>query len=170
MLVGFVVLLVVASRRQAALEKRINEEGIDVQAWFVMANNVLYDPDRTERYSYAVVIFTPNQRMHDLEATMEDWLSRIPDYEQPENPTEDERIFGSVMRTQVPYFQPLRLPDDITDGAEGYFISIRVYRDKLPERCITEPYVYIRVLLERKGEAIMLDYPDNDEPRRTRDD
>jgi hypothetical protein len=160
------VLLVFESKRQlaakAALEQRIEREGLSVLGWIVMANTSLYRASNSKSHSYAVIVFTPRGDLPDLKKTLNEWAKKLHGYKLPMNApnSKDERIIESIMRTQLPNPRALRLPDAITGGTEGYTISVRVPWRKLPGRKLTLPYLYCKVLFGDDGEALMIDYPD----------
>lgn len=161
LVVLFVLFVAYAVWSQMALEKRIREEGKDVQCWIVMANDKLYKRNETETgYSYAVVVFSFDKTI-DSEA-LQQIAADLPRFKQKDKDSEDERIIASVMRTLVPYFKPLRLPDRITDGAKVYVVSLRVYWRLLPHSRLNRPYVWARVLLGKPGGALMIEYPQNE--------
>jgi hypothetical protein len=160
--VALVILGIILGRRQAALEAKILSEGQTVLGWIVMANNALYKASDSSGHSYAVAVFTTDPNLPDMKTQLATWASALYSYEPPENPSKNDRIIGSVMSTQIPYDRALRLPDEITDGAEGYLIGVCVPWRKLPERKLTLPYVYLKVLLGDDGGCVMIEYPDAD--------
>jgi hypothetical protein len=78
----------------------------------------------------------------------------------PANPTKEERIIESVMRTHIPYPKPLRLPHEITGGIEGYTYSMRVQFSKLPGGRLSLPYIYCKFLPGDDPKVLMIDYPE----------
>ena len=142
---------------------RVRREGKRVLAYIMMANDTLYEPQAKNSmrdHSFAQVLF-------ELDAILsEEKLARLAGYGEAlktfdpgPNPDEDSRIIGSVMRTQVPYSRPLRLPASLTDGVEAYTASLDVYWSMLPEGKLTLPYIYCLTLVGPTGAILQADYP-----------
>jgi hypothetical protein len=141
-------------------EEKLEREGKVVLAWIVVANNALHEPNHADDYSYAVVVFTRNQDLPDMEGTLEQIAGKIVNFEAQEHPDEDERIIASVMRTHVPYLsRPLRIPARVTGGLEAYCASIRVHWKLLPARRLSLPYVYCRAAIGEDGSTVQVKYP-----------
>jgi hypothetical protein len=141
---------------------KIMRDGKPALCWVVMANDSLYKPMKEGaliKFSFAQLVFTLDPTVQDTHSTLAEWSERLRAFQPSDNPPEDERIIGSVMRTHVPYNRPLRLPDRLTGGAEGYTVTVEVYWDKLPEGILTLPYIYCQVLVGPGGGARMIEYP-----------
>jgi hypothetical protein len=156
-----VLLVIAGNRRYAARQARIEREGEAVLGWIVMANPALYQKRITSDCSYAVVVFTFEKDLPDLKGTLATIAQSLPTFEPGKDPPEDERIIGSVMKTQIPYTYTLRIPDRVTGGVEAYMVSVKVYWNKLPQRRLTLPYLYCKVLLGKDGGARMAEYPED---------
>ena len=158
--IALVVFIAWATWSQLAKEKTIRAEGEAVLCWIVMANDKLYQRNDSNGSSYAVVVFTFDKRLDS--DRLQQIAMELPQFEQVDMDSRDERIIASVMRTQIPYFRPLRLPDRITGRSEVYTASLHVYWKLLPQRRLTLPYIWALVLVGDAGGALMIEYPESD--------
>jgi hypothetical protein len=157
-----VALFIYNDRSSKAAVAKIMAGGKPTKGWIVFANDVLYRPSEAKvdrGFEKGLIVFTLDPQVTDLPATLESWAEQLRQFEAPEGAEGDERIIGSVMRTQVGYSRPLRLPERITGGREGYLSSLDIYRDKLPGGVLTQPYVECQALPGDGGGVEMLDYP-----------
>lgn len=154
-----VVFLVWSSISAKQTEKRLDRDGERVFAWIVFANDKLYERNEGSGHSYAQVVFnfgpdTPANR-EELERLAEE----VREFEAEEGCGKDERIIGQVARSHVPYTEPLRMPERVTDGREAYTASVQVEWEKLPGRRLTRPYIYCDVIVEGKRAVRQAEYP-----------
>ena len=97
---------------KAAREKddRILTGGREFVAYVQMANTKLYEATRGGEHSYAQVVYITDPDVPDLEEELARVAARLSEYRVQDPKDETDRLIGSVMESQVPYFRPLRLP------------------------------------------------------------
>ncbi len=68
-----------------------------------------------------------------------------------------------MIRTQLGYYTPLVVPDRLTGGITAYTVSVNVPCEMLPDKKLTKPYIYCRVLVDTdkpsQRKARMTNYP-----------
>ncbi len=172
LIVGCAVLFILIGRKQEQVEQRFLNDGERYRGWIVMANTVLFDPNQTPS-SYALVVYSPDPAIADDEEMMREWIEALTVYRKPRNARQNERAIDSAMKTQIPFFEPIELPEEITNGREGYLIGVWVDRSLLPGGALRKGYINITVLPgsspqmsyariailpEPKGQVMMLPY------------
>jgi hypothetical protein len=159
LVLAVLILFVVIGIRQAAIDRRVREQGRDVLAWVVMANDQLYVPSDSTGHSYAQVVFALQDDSPRLREQLQEIAESLPSFQVEDKESKDERIIASVLRSHVPYPDPLRIPDRVTGGLEAYTVSLQVHWNLLPERHLSLPYVYCRVIVGEKGGAVHVANP-----------
>lgn len=180
---AFVLFIAISWWMQARINAKVEREGLLAVGRVVFAEPGLYKKSVFNTIEYAQVVFTMEPEVSDLEGTLSRWAERLLTYRPPPSPTEAERMVGSVLATQIPYFGPIQLPDEVTGGLRGYTVTLRVYRRRLPEGKLNQPIIQFKVLFGnnpegdgvfRSGEAVVIDQPrvppaDGAEPSATPD-
>jgi hypothetical protein len=63
------------------------------------------------------------------------------------------------MESHLPFFDPLPLPASVAGKLAVYTVSLRVPWKKLPEKKLTRPYIWCKVLEGETDNVRMTDYP-----------
>jgi hypothetical protein len=125
-----------------------------------MAIDQLYKGLKPGQSESCHVVFTTTPGVPDLDDRLKAMAESLHAFDPGENPSKDERITSQVMKTQIGYSYPLRLPPRVAGELEAYNISVRIPYELLPEGKLSRPYIFCKVLLE--GEhcgARMVEYP-----------
>jgi hypothetical protein len=147
-------------RKEAERTKHILAEGQLVKCWIVMARNELYEGLQPGQSQSAHVVFTTTPKIQNLDERLKQVAESLKSFDPGENPNDDERITSQVMKSEIGYYTPLRLPDRVAKGLEAYNVSVTIPYESLPEGRLTRPYIYCKVLV--KGDhagARMVEYP-----------
>jgi hypothetical protein len=159
---AYFLFMVPAIKRRAAEEAekadRIESRGKPVLAWIVMAHNDLYEQRDTDEYRMAQVIYTFHQ-LPSPEKTLGEIARKLPAYRAGPDATEEERRVSLVMETEIPDVDPARVPESIAGELPVYAVSLRVPWRKLPDRKLTKPYVWCKVLEGESDNVRMTAYP-----------
>ena len=144
---------------------KLEREGEIVKAWVVFANENLYQRNRSSTSWKALFVCT-FEDLPDLEDRLEEWAEGIRKFEVEDESIHEEDAIAAVLRTQIGYPHPIRVPDRITNGHEAYFISFSVLCRWLPKGKLTKPYVYCKFYKGEDrddGDARMVPYSEADE-------
>ena len=167
----FVVILVVVisfvrfNMSERKKEERLEDEGRVVKAWIVFANDSLYKRNAKENFWPAQLVFTFKKNVENLDEVLEEIAEGIREFESEDDEDEAERIIGNIVRTEIGYYWPLRIPKRITGKLVAYTVAIDVQCKYLPNRKLTLPYVYVNAFVDEEnndGLARMVPYPDDD--------
>lgn len=153
--IGFVVY---AARQQQAFEARILRDGKEARGWIVAAPSDLYE-DGKSLSGAAHVVFSFDPRVSASDATLREWAERVKTYKAPPDGSEDEKWLEECVRTSFATNKLVPLPAACSGGKEGYFTSVTIKRDKLPDGKITRSDIVFRVLTGKNGGAVMAEYP-----------
>jgi hypothetical protein len=145
---GFLAILAWESYREARVRALLEVKGQLVKARVVFANEALYGENFGSFAWPAQVVFTMDSRAKKPSEFLTGVAAKLQEFEADDDADEEEEIIASVVRTQIGYFTPLRVPDRLTGGVEAYTVSVIVPCDLLPGRKLTKPYVYCRVLVD----------------------
>jgi hypothetical protein len=145
---GFLALLAWGSYRQAQVRALLEVKGRPVKAWVVFANEALYGENFASAAWPAQVVFTTDPGVKKPSELLTRLAAELREFEAEDGADEEEQIIASVVRSQIGYYTPLRVPDRLTGGAVVYTVSVSVPCDLLPSRKLTEPYVHCRVLVD----------------------
>ncbi|MCE9527350.1 MAG: hypothetical protein K8R36_14990 [Planctomycetales bacterium] len=155
-------MIVPAMKKRAAEEAekaaRIELRGKPVRAWIVVAHDDLYKPRDSDDHRYAQVIYTFEQ-LPSPDKTLNEIAGRLINYRAGEGSSQDEKTIARVMESHMPYFDPLRLPASVAGKFAVYTVSLRVPWKKLPEKKLTRPYIWCKVLEGERDNVRMTDYP-----------
>jgi hypothetical protein len=154
------VLTPIQAKKEAEKRARIERDGRPVYCWIVVANPDLFQEKDTDEHSYAQVVYTL-AKIPNPEERLKPIAERLNTFEANEGAPKEERIIGSVMKTHMPYFDPLRLPERVAGDLEAYTVSVRVPWRKLPERRLTRPYIWCKILDGEDDNVRMISYPDS---------
>jgi hypothetical protein len=69
--------------------------------------------------------------------------------------------FYDKVKAQVWLHPPIRLPRWLVGDGKFYTALVQVYWRRLPEMCLTLPYIYCHVLLGEDGGTVHAEYPDD---------
>jgi hypothetical protein len=152
-----VVKAVLDDRVSQARIERVLDEGRRTIAYFVMANSILYEPGEDD--SYALVVFTFDESIDDLDAELERWAAETGRFRRRDARNSTEARIAEIIADQGVFDGHLRLPKSITGSIKGYMTCVKVIRELLPRGKITVPYVFIRVLMTDDGGTVMVKYP-----------
>lgn len=158
----FYFLMVVQPKwEKAAREKedRIMMLGRELVAFVQMANTSLYEESKDKGYSYAQVVYITDPDVPNLEQELSQIAARLSKYEVQDETDETDRLIGSVMKTQMPYFNPLKLPPRVAGDRTAFTVSLCVHWSKLKARKLTQPLLRIRVLDTEDDGVRMLPEP-----------
>lgn len=168
-IVGFVLLLggylVYVIGIITARESKLEREGEIVKAWIVFANeNLFRKGDRTENWK-ALFVCTLDE-VTDLDAKLQEWAEAIRHYKARDTDVHEEQAILDVLRTEIGYPHPIRIPKWITGRKyKAYFVSFPVSKSLLPDGKLTKPYVYCKFYKGHErddGLAEMVAYPKYD--------
>jgi hypothetical protein len=146
---------------ETARALKLEREGKIVKAWVVFANDNLYRKNPPTHWWNALFVCTFEQ-LPDLDQTLEEWAEAIRRFKVKDPNSHEEDAIAAVLRTQIGYPHPIRIPKRITGQVKGYFISFPVLCNLLPERKLTRPYVYCKFYKGQQrddGECRMVPYP-----------
>jgi len=163
-----VALNVVANRSEALSAKkliaerksRLDREGILVLGWIVMVDHRIYQADDSDGRVPAIVIYSP---VDGAEGNLEDRSEKLVDFKPAEGSTFSERVVAHAMNTGILDRDPVKLPDAITAGVEGYMLGIDIKRKLLPKRMVTQPWLFLKVIVGEHGYGEMSETPDADD-------
>jgi len=145
---GLLALLAWGSYREAQVQALLEVKGRLVKAWVVFANEALYGENLVSAAWPAQVVFTTDPGVKKPSELLTGLAAELREFEADGDADEEEEIIASVVRTEIGYYTPLRVPDRLTGGAEAYTVAVNVPCDLLPGRKLTKPYVYCRVLVD----------------------
>jgi hypothetical protein len=155
-------MFVPAMKKRAAEEAeksaRIELRGKPVRAWIVVAHNDLYEENDSDEHRYAQVIYTFEQ-LPSPDKTLNEIAGRLTSYRAGEGASQDEKTLSRVMESHLPFFDPLPLPASVAGKLAVYTVSLRVPWKKLPEKKLTRPYIWCKVLEGETDNVRMTDYP-----------
>jgi hypothetical protein len=158
--VWLVRILAIAAAREVKLER----EGTIVKAWVVFANDNLYKKNPRGAWWNALFVCTL-QKIPNLDETLEKWAKGIREFEAEDESIHEESAIAAVLRTEIGYPDPIRIPERIAGKHEGYVISFAVHCSLLPQGRLTKPYVYCKFYKGEQrddGHARMVAYPDEE--------
>jgi hypothetical protein len=167
-LIAFAILIHFSRRAQARIDAKIESEGEAVLGYIAIADPGLYEKSNSNSHAYAIVVFTTEAAIPNREETLREWAEKLLNYKPPQVPSESERIIGSVLKTLIPFFHPIRLPAEITGAWQGYTISLKVPWRRFPGRKVSGPFIHFKVLLGNEprrdgvftGEGVVIDQPE----------
>ena len=136
------------NRKQAEKRKRILEQGQLVKCWIVMADDQLWRGLSPGDMHSCHVVFTTTPNVSDLEARLEELSDRLRAFDPGEDPTEAEIITANVMKTELGYFIPLRLPERVSGDLEAYNVSVMLGYEMLPGGKLSGSTISCKVLLD----------------------
>lgn len=152
----------------AAREVKLEREGRVVKAWVVFANENLYKKNPKGNWWNALFVCTL-ENIPDLDETLERWAEGIRKFKPEDETVHEEQAIAAVLRTEIGYPDPIRIPRRIAGKHAGYFISFAVHCDLLPGRRLTRPYVYCTFYKgadRDDGHAKMVAYPEQERDER----
>jgi hypothetical protein len=162
LLYAYFAYVVAPATRRKELEQteHILAEGQLVKCWIVMARNELYEGLQPGQSQGAHVVFTTTPKVQNLDERLKQIAESLHSFDPGENPNDDERITSQVMKSEIGYYTPLRLPDRAAKGLEAYNVSVTIPHELLPEGRLTKPYIYCKVLVSGDyAGARMVEYP-----------
>jgi hypothetical protein len=143
---------------EAAKVARIELRGKPVRAWIVQAHDDLYKDGASDDSRNAQVIYTWDE-LPNWDQSMAAIADKLPSFRAGPNATEDEKRISTVMETQFPWYDPIRLPASVAGKLTVYTVSVSVKFKKLPEGKLTRPYIWCKVLEGESDNVRMIDYP-----------
>jgi hypothetical protein len=158
--VWVVWILAVAAAREVKLER----EGTLIKAWVVFANDNLYKKNDPNNWWNALFVCTLED-IPNLDETLEEWAEAIRHFKPADTTIHEESAIAAVLRTEIGYPDPVRIPRRITGHRKGYFISFAVHCGLLPQRRLTKPYVFCKFYKGKDrddGHARMVAYPEQE--------
>jgi hypothetical protein len=147
-IVGFYLLVIWSQHHEAQIRAMLERKGQLVKAWIVFANEQLYRVNNPKSMLPAQVVFTPDRDVKNLNDFLSDLADVLRSFKTDDPADDDERIIGQIVRTQIGYYRPLRVPDRLTGGIEAYTVSISVPCELLRTGQLEKPYVFCRVLVD----------------------
>jgi hypothetical protein len=158
--------------RHYAREMKLVREGRVVKAWIVFANENLYRTNPPSMWWNALAVCTLEE-LPDLDDKLKEWAEGIRDFRPRDLAIHEEYAIDAVLRTQIAYPDPIRIPRRIAGEHEAYFIGLAIDCALLPGHRLIQRHVYCNFYKgpERDdGHARMVAYPEYERGRRSRDD
>lgn len=135
------------SRDYAIVQKRLDRDGTIVLGWIVFANDNLYKRNAAGNCWDGQVVFTTEPLPHP-EQELERLAGEIRHFVSHNDDDDDERIIGQIVKVEIGYHHPLRIPKRVAGRLKAYTATVSMETDYFPESRITLPYVYCKVILD----------------------
>jgi hypothetical protein len=165
MVLGFILMAIDKKKKQATLEK-----GEPVLGWLIMANMKLYEEGSSE--NAAVVLISPDPETANDDEYMLDLVEKIAEIREtdPVDLDEDEEMVHNLLADET-YVQGARtrLPKSITDGRKVFLANVMIFREDLPSKKITKPYIYCQIVWDDPNAMICSRLPNKTEIRARRE-
>lgn len=161
LLVAFVVYfrLFIAPKINRANNQRLLKlmtRGVERVAYVVYANPVLYEKGPSGDHSYAQVVYTTDPDDPQLRTDLVAIADRFRKFQREDMTDETERLLESVLSTQTPLLQSLRLPPRVAGGRTAFTASITVLWDHFVQGKLASQYVQVRAMADELDEIVLL--------------
>lgn len=147
--IGVFVLLVVigllAGRVTRRWEARMQRYGEEVTAYVMMANSKLFERNSGDGSSYAQVVFVTDPDVPDLEGELQAIAERLKAFQVEDDSDATERKIATMLRTEIPDDELLRLPRRVAGNYAAYTVSLEVHWSKLRKRRLTQGFLQVLI-------------------------
>lgn len=135
---------------------KLMTRGVERVAYVVYANPVLYKKGSSGDHSYAQVVYSTDPDDPQLRTDLVAIADRLRKFQREDMADETERLLESVLSTQTPLLQSLRLPPRVAGGRTAFTASITVLWDHFVQGKLDSPYLRVRAMADELDEIVLL--------------
>ena len=159
--VAFVLLYVVSSYLMAKEQEHFERNGDLEKCWISSASDDLYKVHNVSGTGEARVVFLRG-KSSDNDAVLKEITERLTNGKKEDDSIDSGSVreFFDEINAKSYLDPPVRMPEWLVGKRKAFTGMMQVYWKKLPEKKLTKPFVYGRVILGDKGGIRHVEYPD----------